>query len=55
MSATIATQGESALDYCLFLSLTKIIFTNTYLAHHSIKFNHDAVNRSLKNSKITTQ
>ena len=42
------------LDYCQFLLSTQINFTNTYYADHSIEFSHDAINRLLKNSKMTS-
>jgi hypothetical protein len=42
------------LDYCQFLLSTQINFTNTYYADHSREFSHDAVNRLLKNSKMTS-
>jgi Transposase DDE domain len=42
------------LDYCQFLLSTQINFTNTYYADHSRGFSHDAVNRLLKNSKMTS-
>ena len=42
------------IDYCQFLLSTQINFTNTYYADHSRQFSHDAVNRLLTNSKMTS-
>ena len=42
------------IDYCQFLLSTQINFTNTYYADHSREFSHDAVNRLLANSKMTS-
>lgn len=42
------------IDYCQFLLSTQINFTNTYYADHSRGLSHDAINRLLKNSKMTS-
>lgn len=42
------------IDYCQFLLSTQINFTNTYYADHSREFSHDAINRLLTNSKMTS-
>ena len=42
------------IDYCQFLLSTQINFTNTYYADNSKDFSHDAVNRLLANSKMTS-
>ena len=41
------------LDYCHFLIVTQINYTQTYFADHHATFSHDAINRYLKNDYIT--
>ena len=42
------------IDYCQFLLSTQINFTNTYYADHSRLYSHDAINRFLNKSKMTS-
>ena len=41
------------LDYCQYLLVTQINYTLTYFADHCEKFSHDAINRYLRDEKIT--
>ena len=41
------------LDYCQYLLSTQINYTLTYFADHCEKFSHDALNRYLREEKIT--
>lgn len=40
-------------DYCQFLLVSQVNYTQTYFADHSDRFSHDQVNRLLRQSKLT--
>lgn len=40
-------------DYCQFLLVSQINYTQTYLADHHPYFSHDAINRYLKNDSVS--
>jgi hypothetical protein len=42
-------------DYCQFLVSTQTNYTQTYFADHHQHFSHDAINRYLKDDKITPE
>ena len=41
------------LDYCQFLLVSHINYTQTYFAEHTQKWSHDQINRYLRNERIT--
>ena len=43
------------IDYCQFLASSHINFTMTYMADHVNGLSHDAVNRFLRNDKLTAK
>jgi hypothetical protein len=40
-------------DYCQFIILTLINYTQTYMADHSNRFSHDAINRYLMEDEVS--
>ena len=40
-------------DYCQFLLVSQINYTQTYFAEHSDKYSHDQINRMLRKKKLT--
>ncbi len=41
------------IDYCQFLASSHTNFTMTYFADHANGLSHDAINRFLRNDKLT--
>ncbi len=46
-------QPNLQLDYCQFLLVSHINYTQTYFANHTQKWSHDQINRYLRNERIT--
>ena len=46
-------KSVTRLDYCQYLLVSQINYTLTNFADHSEKFSHDAINRYLRNERIT--
>jgi len=40
-------------DYCQFLLVSQVNYTQTYFAEHSEQFSHDQVNRLMRDNKLT--
>jgi hypothetical protein len=40
-------------DYCQFLLVSQVNFTQTYFADHSVEFSHDRINRLMRESRLT--
>jgi hypothetical protein len=45
----------SHLDYCQFLLVSQVNYTQTYFADHSEHLSHDRINRLMRESKLTPQ
>jgi hypothetical protein len=45
----------SHLDYCQFLLVSQVNYTQTYFADHSEQLSHDRINRLMRESKLTPQ
>lgn len=41
------------IDYCQFLLVSQVNYTQTYFADHSEQFSHDRINRLMRSSKLT--
>ena len=41
------------LDYCQFLLVSQVNYTQTYFADHSEHFSHDRINRLMRTAKLT--
>ncbi len=48
----INKQKEPQLDYCQFLLVSQINYTQTYFGSHSEKVSHDQINRYLRGQKV---
>ncbi len=42
-------------DYCQFLLVSQVNYTQTYFAEHSEQFSHDRINRLMRENKLTPQ
>jgi hypothetical protein len=42
-------------DYCQFLLVSQVNYTQTYFADHSESFSHDRINRLMRENKLTPQ
>ena len=42
-------------DYCQFLLVSQVNYTQTYFAEHSEQFSHDRINRLMRENKLTAQ
>jgi len=42
-------------DYCQFLLVSQVNYTQTYFAEHSEAFSHDRINRLMRENKLTPQ
>ena len=40
-------------DYCQFLLVSQVNYTQTYFADHSDQFSHDRINRLMRENKLT--
>ena len=40
-------------DYCQFLLVSQVNYTQTYFADHSEQYSHDRINRYMRNTKLT--
>ena len=40
-------------DYCQFLLVSQVNYTQTYFADHSEQFSHDRINRLMRENKLT--
>ena len=40
-------------DYCQFLLVSQVNYTQTYFADHSEQFSHDRINRLMRDNKLT--
>ena len=50
---SVMPQRVSRIDYCQFLLSSQINYTQTYFADHHPGFSHDAINRYLKQDKMS--
>ena len=41
------------MDYCQFLLVSQVNYTQTYFADHSEQFSHDRINRMMRSAKLT--
>lgn len=49
------SQKLSHLDYCQFLLVSQVNYTQTYFADHSEYLSHDRINRMMRECKLTPQ
>ena len=42
-------------DYCQFLLVSQVNYTQTYFADHSAEYSHDRINRMMRENKLTAQ
>jgi hypothetical protein len=40
-------------DYCQYLLVSQVNYTQTYFADHSEKLSHDRINRMMREEKLT--